>query len=128
MFKLDSLNGGVIRSSQSSRVVLGVEERLIWCGVSYTGLLGAFLSSGMFLLHFTQGTDRWTEILDTSKTLGEKLEVAWPIYFDATSVSACVCKASDSGYPDPYPAPHVIDFAFRIPEISNDSFSNSYEE
>lgn len=126
-YRLDFLNGGVIKSTQSTRVLLGSKDRLIWCGISYTGILGAFSTSGRLSLLLTRGTDRWTEILDTSQALSEKLEILWPVYFDTNSLSGMVCKMTDE-FPDPYPAPHVIDFNFRIPELPMDSFSASYEE
>ena len=126
-YRLDPFNGGVIKLTQGSRVLLGSKDKLKWCGVSYTGVLGVFSTNGRLSLLLTRSTDRWTEILDTSRTLEEKLEILWPVYFDTNSLSGMVCKYSDE-FPDPYPAPHVIDFNFRIPELPTDSFSNSYEE
>lgn len=130
-YRLDSRCGGVSRGSQGSRVLLrsssssssaAAEEdnQIIWCGLSFSGVLGAFTSSGKLLILLTGGScDRWTEILDTSKILSDKFEQAWPVYFDVNVLSAVTCKISDS-YPDPYPAPHVIDFKFKIPELSSD--------
>lgn len=119
--KLDARIGGVIKGSQSSRVLLGSTDKLIWCGLSFSGVLGAFTSSGKFLILLTRGTDRWTEILDTSKSVG----MTWPVYFDINTLSSINCT---DNYPDPYPAPIVIDTKFRIPELPIDTFSESYEE
>lgn len=121
--RLDSMNGGVVKGSQSSRVLLGSTEKLVWCGTSFSGVLGAFSSNGKFSILLTRGNDRWTEILDTSKSSnGTK---AWPVYFDVNTLSSVNCTEE---FPDPYPAPIVVDTNFRIPELPTDTFSESYEE
>lgn len=119
--RLDARNGGVVRGSQSSRVLLGSTDEFTWCGLSFSGVLGAFTSAGKFLILLTSGNDRWTEILDASKFAG----TAWPVYFDVNTLSSISCTDK---YPDPYPAPIVVDTNFRIPELPNDTFSESYEE
>lgn len=121
-YKLSSRNGGVL--SLPSRVILGSENNLIWCGLSFSGVLGVYTSKGKFMILLTRETDRWTEICDTSRSLGDRFEIAWPVYFDVNTFSGIVCKMSD-GYPDPYPSPHVVDFKFKISEIETDA---SYEE
>lgn len=119
--RLDSKNGGVIKGSQSSRVILGSEEQLIWFGVSFSGVLGALSSGRKFSILLTRGTDRWTEILETSANEHE----FWPVYFDVNTLSGV---KTASRYPDPYPAPIVTDIPFKIPELPIDSVSQSYEE
>lgn len=119
--RLDAKNGGVIKGSQSSRVILGSDEQLIWLGVSFSGVLGAFSSIRKFSILLTRGTDRWTEILEISATEQDY----WPVYFDVNTLSGI---KTASGYPDPYPAPIVTDVPFKIPEIASDSVSQSYEE
>ena len=124
--RINPKNGGLLPGSQSSRVLLycskAEENELLWCGLSFSGVLGAFSTKGKFsILLSRDGCDRWTEILDT---FNDKMERVWPVYFDVNTLSAVVCKATEK-YPDPYPAPHVIDFNFKIPEIANDP---SYEE
>lgn len=124
--RLDARSGGVSKGSQASRVILGSEkQQLTWVGLSFSGVLGAFSSAGKLSLLLSGGDcDRWTEFLDTSKALGDKFEQAWPVYFDVNVLSAVVCKFTEK-FPDPYPAPHVIDFNFCIPELSTES---AYEE
>ena len=119
--RLDSKIGGVIRGSQSSRVILEKTDELTWCGLSFSGVLGAFTASGKFSILLTRENDRWTEILDTSNSS----ETVWPVYFDVNTLSAITCA---DRYPDPYPAPIVIDTNFRIPALPTNTFSESYEE
>ena len=119
--RLDARNGGVVKGSQSSRVLLGSTDQLTWCGLSYSSVLGVFTSTGKFSILLTRGNDRWTVILDTSKST----ETAWPVYFDVNTLSSITCT---DNFPDPYPAPIVIDTNFRIPELQSDTFSESYEE
>lgn len=120
-YKLNAKNGGVMGSA--SRVLLNCSEsELIWCGISFSGVLGAFTSKGKFMILLNRETDRWTEILDVRN---DKPETVWPVYFDVNSLSGIICKISEK-YPDPYPAPHVIDFNFKIPEIGTDLLG--YEE
>ena len=119
---MNSRNGGAI--GIPSRVLLGSESTLTWCGIGFSGVLGAFDSNGKLLILLTRETERWTVILDTSHNLADKYEQAWPVYFDVNTLSGIVCKMIDN-FPDPYPGPHVIDFNFKIPELETDE---TYEE
>lgn len=121
--RLNPKNGGVLAGTQSSRVLLYCSKEegneIYWCGLSFSGVLGASTTMGKFLIYLNRdGCDRWTEISSVPTNV-------WPVYFDINTLSGVVCKEEDEKYPDPYPAPHVIDFNFKIPEIQNDS---SYEE
>ena len=118
--RLNPKNGG---SLQSSRVLLYTVDsvQLVWCGLSFSGVLGSFTSTGKFsILLNRDGCDRWTEILDCA---GESVKI-WPVYFDVNTLSGVACKL-DEKYLDPYPAPHVLDYPFKIPELANDP---SFEE
>lgn len=121
-YRLDSRTGAQL---SCSRVMVDNTDALIWFGYNYAGLLAAFTQCGRMLLRLTEGGDRWTEILNTSTN--PDLKLAWPVYFDISTLSAVLCK-HDEIFPDPYPAPHVTEIPLQIPEISPDLTGTGYEE
>lgn len=90
-------------------------NRLLWVGISETGLVGAFDQTGILYGLCDRLGHCWTPLGDFTSQLAEG-QFVWPVFWDRTELTCILCK--DDTAPPVLPRPIMTTLEIKFPMLS----------